>query len=162
MLRWLGAGLILCGGLAARRTLLEGERRAQRTRRELAAALEAMRSEIRLLLTPIPTLLLRTYGGEADAFFASVSERLRRGEPLGEAWRRPAEELPLPDAERQAVSALGARLDDSEEGACAALALCASALRRSYEASEAQKRERERLTSAICISISLFFAIILF
>ncbi len=162
MLRWLGAGLILCAGLAARRMLLADERRAQRTRRELAAALEAMRSEIQLLLTPVPTLLLRTYGESVDGFFAGVSDALRHGTALGAAWRRAVEDLPLPEAERQTVSALGDRLDDSEESACAALALCASTLRRSYETEEAQRRERERLTSTICISISLFFAILLF
>ena len=161
MLRWLGAGLILCGGLAARRTLIGSARRAQRTRRELAEALEEMRAEIRLLLTPVPALLRQMREESVDGFFTAVSDGLRRGETLGEAWRRSAEERPLPETEREAIAALGARLDDSEDGACAALAFVAAALRRSYDEAEAQRRERERLTTTICVCISLLFVILL-
>ena len=53
MLQWLGAGLILAAALLTRRTLLETDRAAQRTRRALAAAFETMESEVRALLTPL-------------------------------------------------------------------------------------------------------------
>lgn len=162
MLRWIGAGLILCGGLLTRRTLLETDRRAQRTRRALAAAFETMEAEIRLLLTPMPMLLRRSYSEEADAFFGQVSQALRYGKPLVTAWRDAAGMLPLPPEERESITALGARLGGSEEGVCAALSLNAAALRKRFEEIEAARPQKERLTTSICVSISLFLAIFLF
>ena len=162
MLRWLGAGLILCGGLLTRRTLLATDRRAQRTRRALTAAFETMEAEIRLLLTPMPTLLHRSYGAEADAFFGQASRELRHGKSLATAWRDAADMLPLPPEERESIAALGARLGGSEEGVCAALSLTASALRKRYEEIESARPQKERLTTSICVSISLFLAILLF
>ncbi|MBQ7713965.1 MAG: hypothetical protein IJT71_03645, partial [Oscillospiraceae bacterium] len=85
MLRWLGAGLILCAGLLTRRTLLSDARAAQDTRRALAAEFVEMEAEIRLLLTPFPTLLRRKRGAAADAFFARAADALARGAPLPEA-----------------------------------------------------------------------------
>ena len=161
MLRWLGAGLILCGGLSVRHGLLESGRRIQRTRRALAGAFETMEAEIRLLLTPVPTLLRRSWGDDADAFFANVSKALASGTPLAEAWRRAAEKLALPEDERETVAALGARLGGMEEGVCAALTLAASTLRRAYDATEAGRREQERLTTTLCISISLLLTVLL-
>ena len=162
MLRWLGAGLILCAALLTRRTLLETDRRAQRTRRALAAAFETMEAEIRLLLTPMPTLLRRSYGEEADAFFRQVSRGLRHGESLTAAWRAATDILPLPPEEREQIAALGTRLGGNEESVCAALSLAAAALRKRYEEVEAARPQKERLTTSICVSISLFLAIFLF
>ena len=161
MLRWLGAGLILCGGLLTRSTLIGGERRAQRTRRELAAAFEAMESEIRLLLTPAPSLLRRAYGVGADGFFGQVSGELTCGKTLAEAWRLATDALPLPENERAAVAALGTRLGGDEAGVCAALRLTAETLRKEYEAREKARAQNERLITSICVSISLFLAVFL-
>ena len=140
---------------------MAADRRAQRTRRALAAAFEAMEAEIRLLLTPMPALLRRACGEEADTFFGQVSEGLTLGIALAEAWRDAANELPLPQEERESVAALGPRLGGSEEGVCAALSLAASALRKRCDEIEAQQPQKERLTTSICISISLFLAIFL-
>lgn len=161
MLRWLGAVLILWGGLLTRRALLEEERRARRLRRELADALENMEAEIRLLLTPLPSLLRREWGGEAKDFFGAVSGGLRRGESFPSAWRAAAAQLPLPEPERAAVAALAERLGGGEENACAALRLCAGALRRSLTDLETAGPQRERLITVSCICISLFLAILL-
>lgn len=161
MLRWIGVACILSGGLLTSRAMLGEARRAQRTRRELAEAFEAMAAEIRALLTPLPALLRRSRGRCVEAFFADASRRLSRGETLTEAWRDAAALLTLPREEREAVAALGGRLSGDGESVCAALALSASALRRSHERAELSRRETERLTTSICISISLFFAILL-
>ena len=161
MLRWFGMLLIVCGGLLTRQALVDEMRRAQRIRSDLAAAFEAMEAEVRLLLTPMPALLRRTYGVEADAFLRGVSVRLACGTALETAWRDAAEGLALPEAERMAVATLGGRLDSGEEGVCAALALTASELRRDYDRNEVKRGERERLTTSICISISLFLGLLL-
>lgn len=161
VLRWLGAGLILSGGLLTRRALLGEARRAQRTRRELSAAFEEMEAEIRLLLTPVPALLRRARGASAEAFFRGTREGLSRGLSLAEAWRASSEELPLPPLEREPVAGLGARLDGGEESACGALTLAASELRRAYDRAERERGEKERLTTSICISMSLFLIVLL-
>ena len=161
LLRWLGAGLILSGGLLTRRTLLGGARRVQQARRELAAAFEEMEAEIRLLLTPVPALLRRAHTASAEAFFHAAREGLSRGLSLAEAWRASSEALPLPEVEREAVALLGARLDGGEEGACAALTLAASELRRAYDLAERERGARERLTTSVCLSVSLLLIVLL-
>lgn len=161
MLRWLGASLILCAGLLARQTLLGARRGMQRTRRELADALEAMEAEIRALLTPLPTLLRRKRGSAADAFFAAAAAGLEHGEMPAEAWRGAARVLTLPEEERQMLAAAGERLDGTEDGVCASLALAASSLRRAYRQNEEKRAEQERLTTSICVCISLFLAVLL-
>lgn len=161
LLRWLGAGLIFCGGLLTRRTLLGGARRVQQTRRELAAAFEEMEAEIRLLLTPVPALLRRGHGAAAEAFFRRTREGLSRGVSLAEAWRAASEVLVLPELEREPVALLGARLDGGEESACAALTLTASELRGAYDRAERERGAKERLTTSVCISMSLFLIVLL-
>lgn len=161
VLHVLGAGLILCAGLLTRRALLGESRRIQRTRRALAAAFEGMEAEIRLLLTPVPALLRRTCSPEAEAFFCPVRERLSHGESLPEAWHAAAAVLSLPPDERETIASLGARLDGGEESACAALTLTASELRRAYAREEEKRGETERLTTSICLCISLLAALLL-
>ena len=161
VLRWLGAGLILFGGLLTRGTLLDGARRVQRTRRGLAAAFEEMEAEIRLLLTPVPALLRRAHSESAETLFRGTREGLSRGLSLAEAWRGASETLPLPEIERESVAGLGARLDGGEESACAALALAASELRRAYDRAERERGEKERLTTSICVGASLLLLVLL-
>lgn len=162
MLRWLGAALILCGGLLARSELLERGRLAQRTRLSLASAFEAMSAEISLLLTPLPALLQRDYGAEADMFCASVLDGLESRGELCKAWKNASQALPLSEREREALALSGTRLECGEEGARSALALAAGALRGAYEAEEARRGENERLVTSVCICVSLFLTILLF
>ncbi len=159
MLRAVGTGLILCGGLLARQTLTEPVRRAQRTRLALAAALEAMEAEVRLLLTPMPTLLRRA--AEKVAFFGDVLSALSSAAGPREAWRMASDALPLSSEERELLAALGERTGGDEEHACAALTLTASRLRRRYDEIESSRRQTEKLTTSLCVSASLLLAILL-
>lgn len=161
VLRWLGAGLILSGGLLTRHALLGEARRVQQTRRELAEAFEEMEAEIRLLLTPVPALLRRAHTESVETFFRRTREGLSRGLPLAEAWRASSEALPLPETEREPVARLGARLDGGEESARAALTLAASELRGAYGRAERERGARERLTTSLCVSISLLLIVLL-
>ena len=161
MLRWLGAGLILASAFLMRRTLLETERRAQRIRRALAGALETMEAEVRLLLTPMPALLRRTYDTEEGLFFERASRELSRGGSLEDAWAHAAMALPLPPDERWNFAGLGGRLGGSEESVCAALTLAASQLRRRYDERDEQRPQAERLTTALCLSAGLLLSILL-
>jgi len=161
LLRGVGAGLILCAALLTRRALLGERRERQRTRRALAAAFETMEAEIRLLLTPLPTLLRRGCGAESRAFFETVSIALRRGGDPSAAWREAAEALPLPRNERESLALLGGRLGGDEESVCAALSLAARTLRACYDDAERRRGQDERLTTALCLSAGLMLVILL-
>jgi len=161
MLRAAGGALILLGGLAARQSALEAGRRAQRTRRELAEALERLEQEVRLCLVPIPRLLARRgYGAEAGRFFRRASEGAA-SESFAERWARAAAALPLDEQERADLADLGARLGGEAESVCAALRLAAARLRERHAREEPQRRERERLTTAFCLGASALLFILL-
>ena len=160
MLRWLGAGLILTAALLTCRTLLTTDRTAQRTRRALAAAFETMESEVRALLTPLPTLLARSYGEGAEPFFTAVTRELHCAD-LPRAWRIAAAELPLPSEEREMIAQMGARLTGDEAAVCGALTLGASQLRRAADAIEGQRAQKERLTSTLCLGAGALLALML-
>ncbi|MBR3562009.1 MAG: hypothetical protein IKN81_10895 [Oscillospiraceae bacterium] len=159
MLRWFGAGLILASALLTRRALLETDRAAQRMRRALASAFEGMEAEVRTLLTPLPILLRRPHGA-ADRFFAAVTRELQYAE-LPQAWRTAAAELPLLPEERETVAQMGARLTGDERTVCGALALAASQLRRAADAIDAQRTQKERLVSALCLGAGALLALML-
>lgn len=161
MLRWLGAGLTLCGAALVRRTLVEEGRRSQRTRRQLATALEAMEAEIRALLTPLPRLLRRDRGAEVCEFFVRTAYAVECGKPLGEAWSDAVEALALSGEERAAVAELGSRLDGGEESVCAALSLSARALRRRYDEIEQQRSASERIVTSVCVAAGLTLVVLL-
>ena len=113
-----------------------------------------------VLLTPLPTLLRRSYGEGADAFFAVAARELHRAD-LPRAWRAAAAELPLPPEEREIVAQLGARLTGDEAAVCGALTLGASQLRRAADAIEGQRTQKERLTSTLCLGAGALLALML-
>ena len=156
-MRLLGAALVLTGSLLLHRSLLLPVRRAQRARRELAEAFEALAQEIRLSLTPLPQLLSQSgRGAEADSFFSRV---LAHPGDLAARWSAAAEELPLEKEERAFLALLGARIGNDADGA--ALTLGARRLRERYERMERVGREREKLTGALCLSLGALLCTVL-
>ena len=160
MIRWFGAGLILSAGLMTRFSLVESDRTAQRLRLALAAAFESMEAEVRFLLTPIPSLLEGEYG-EANVFFRCVKNRLNENFDLPNAWAEAASALPLSKYERTILFQMGGRMEKDEDTVCAALAFGANGLRGSYEKTEGTRQQKERLITSICLSLSLFLALLL-
>ena len=160
MLRWFGAGLILCASLMTRFSLVESERAAQRLRLALAAAFESMEAEVRFMLSPIPSLLGRDYG-EANTYFTQVKNRLSEDFDLWDAWTEAASGLPLSKYERTIISQMGWRMGKDEEAVCAALTFGANGLRRIYEQAERTRQQKERLITSICLSVSLLLALLL-
>lgn len=162
MLRGIGAMAILGAGLMLRATILSKTRREERTMRALRDALLALEREIALNLTPLPVLFTRGgYGEATDAFFASVSEGLRAGGALRDCWAVSASELALPQAERERVAHLGTMLDGDEEAVRRALRAMADELSIALEARKRERAQRERVTTAICVSASVFLLLIL-
>ena len=161
-LRLSGAAMILAGAMLVRNTLVEEDRRIQRTRLALADAFESMASEIRLLLTPVPELLQRECCGEVRAFFSAALRQMREGAGPEQAFEEAARLLTLPEDEKKLAARIGGHIAGSEESACAALALAASSLRRGYERAAQMQKEKDRMTTTLCISAALFAAILLF
>ena len=151
-----GAGLLLRG------TILSKARREERTMRSLRDALLALEREIALNLTPLPTLFARGgYGEAADGFFASVGEGLRAGRTLRDCWAASADALTLPRAVKERVAHLGATLSGDEDGVRRSLLFMADELSKALEARECERAQRERVTTAVCVSASVFLLLIL-
>lgn len=162
MLRGIGAMAILGAGLMLRGTILSKARREERTMRGLCDALLALERDIALTLTPLPVLFTRGgYGEIADTFFTSVSERLRAGGTLRDCWAASAQTLTLPQAERDRVAQFGAMLGGDEEAVRRALRAMADELSAALEARERGSAQRERVTTAICVSGSAFLLLAL-
>ena len=162
MLRGIGAVLVLGAGLLLRGTIVSRMRREERTIRELRDALLALEREIALTLAPLPALFARGSPGEiADAFFASVSEGLRAGGTLCDCWAASAQTLSLPQAEKDRVAHLGATLGGDEDAVCRALRSMAGELSGALEARESGRAQRERVTTAVCVSASAFLLLML-
>ena len=162
MLRGIGAMAILGAGLMLRGTILSKARREERTMRALRDALLTLEREIALNLTPLPVLFARGgYGEIADALLASVSEGLRAGGTLRDCWAASAQSLTLPQAVKERVAHLGAMLGGDEEAVRCALRTMADELSAAMEVRERGRAQRERVTTAICVSASMFLLLIL-
>ena len=162
MLRGIGAMAILSAGLMLRGTILSKARREERTMREMRDALLALEREIALNLTPLPVLFPRGgYGEETDAFFASVSEGLRAGGTLRDCWAVSAQTLSLPQEEKERVARLGTMLGGDEESVRRALRAMADELSAALKARKRERAQRERVTTALCASASVFLLLIL-
>ena len=162
MLRGIGAILIIGAGLLLRGTIVSKARREERTMCVLRDALLAIEREIALTLTPLPVLFTRGGCGEiADTFFASVSEGLRAGGTLRSCWAASARTLTLPQAVKDRVAQFGAMLGGDEEAVRRALRAMADELSDAMEVREREQAQRERVTTALCVSGSVFLLLIL-
>ena len=151
-----GAGLMLRG------TILSKARREERTMLALRDALLALEREIALNLTPLPVLFASGgYGEIADAFFASVSEGLRAGGTLRSCWTASAQMLTLPQMEKERVARFGVTLGGDEEAVRRALRTMADELSAAIEARGRDRAQRERVTTALCVSASTFLLLML-
>lgn len=159
--RVIGAALILLGGLLTRQTLLTAARVHCTALREISEALEQMAQEIRLCLTPMPRLLEKARRGAAGEFCGAAAAYLRGGMPLAESWERSAHEVAFDAEEQELLAALGQRLSGDDESVCAALRLTASQLRARCDALQQDRREQERLISALCLCTSFLLMIVL-
>ena len=149
---------LLLGALLLRGGAVAPARRAQRARRELAEAFDALAQEIRLCLTPLPELLrAQGYGAEADAFFRCVLSA--DSEDFPDRWASAARELPLREEEREFLALLGMRLGGDGEGA--ALTLGAQRLRARYEREEGERKTREHLLTVLCLSLGTLLCVVL-
>ena len=100
-------------------------------------------------------------GPEAGAFFRAAASAAKQGERLPEAWKQAAEALPLPEADRMAVAALGEDLHGDEETICKAISLVTYQLAKALEESFRRKPEEDKRTAALCLSGAALLVILL-
>ena len=164
MLKGIGCLCILLGGCWARALQVTALRRELRVLADLLETLDRMDTEIRVNRTPLPRLLARLAPGRTrplELFLCRVSEAARRGEYLPGVWTREANGLPLGEEDRRTLRALGERLPGDEETACKGIELARSFLSGSLEEKRAGRADRERRTTALCLSGAALLAILL-
>ena len=164
MLTLLGSACVLGGGILARYVQMAERRREMDTLSDLLWALRRMAEEIRMARTPLPLMLERLASGcgpEAGAFFRAAASAAKQGERLPEAWKQAAEALPLPEADRMAVAALGEDLHGDEETICKAISLVTYQLTKALEESLRRKPEEDKRTAAVCLSGAALLVILL-
>ena len=164
MVKLIGSVLIFAGGLLARQCRRAECRRRLEALSDLLSSLRRMGEEIRMARTPLPLLLERLASGcgpEAGAFFRAAASAAKQGERLPEAWKQAAEALPLPEADRMAVAALGEDLHGDEETICKAISLVTYQLAKALEESFRRKPEEDKRTAALCLSGAALLVILL-
>lgn len=154
------------GGLLVAGAALGGwlGQRAERRRRmdtlwALSSGLSRMAEAVRLERTPLPRLLERL-GRESD-FFRRLGPALAAGEGAEAAWRRLAQDLPLPPEDREALAEAASGLSGDEAQVCRALTAAAERLERSLEAERAASMEREKRSAALWLSAGALLVILL-
>lgn len=164
MLKLLGSLCVAAGGVMAWYTQMSERRRKRSARSDLQRAFRRMGEEVRMARTPLPALLqglAADCGPEAAAFFRVVSKAARAGESLPQIWRREAEALPLDEAERAAVAALGKDLQGDEEKVCKAILHVTYALTQNAEDAERKRPEEEKRAAALWFCAAALLVIML-
>ena len=118
MIKMLGALLLAAGGLWLGMLKSAGQYRRASALLQLSAAMEMMRGEISLNLTPVPELMeliSRSFDGPVGIFFRNVSLLMPElgKETLAELWSRAVDgtaDLPLSRAEMDELRLLGGAL----------------------------------------------------
>lgn len=164
MLKVLGSFCVLCGGVMVRYFQAAERRREMDTLSDLLTALRRMAEEIRMARTSLPVLLERLSAGcgpDAGAFFQTAASAARRGENLGEMWRRASAALPLSASSTAALAELGDSLRGDEESVCKAISLVIYALAREVEERTRRQPEEAKRATALCLSGAALLVILL-
>lgn len=162
MLKILGSVCILIAGGVVRSGCLRACRREMNLLRDLIAALEEIRNEIRLNRTPMPRILNRIEkrsSGDSAAFFRAVSSST--AESLSLAWETEATALPLREEDVRAVVGMGKKLSGDEETICNGISLVCSQLQRTLSERQAKMEEVDKRNTALCFSASALLIILL-
>ena len=163
-MRFIGAGFLLISGWLLRGVLLSCGRARIRALRELGESFSLLACEIEQKLTPLLSLLHnKQKSALAEALFYRTLQGLSEEETenFAAVWQKACAELPLRETERDKIAALGFCLTGSEKQACDALSRTAQTLFSEAERQEAERRERERLITALCFAAGLLPAILL-
>ena len=157
-----GSLWVLAAGFLVWRSRREVRRRRRNALADLTAALERLEEEIRLVRTPLPTLLeklARDCRPDAAALFTGTARAARTGGDPVFAWRAASEALPLAEEDREALRSL--TLTGDEDRVRREAELVRARLARSLEALEAREPEEARRSAAFCFSAAALLVILL-
>ncbi|MBQ9349051.1 MAG: hypothetical protein IJT94_17220 [Oscillibacter sp.] len=160
-----GAALVLLAAALAVRSSLGERRRRRAALNDLARAFRRLAEEVRLSRAPLPALLARLAAGcgpDAAAFFRYTAVCLRRGDPLADAWRDSAADLPLSLADLRTVAELGADLRGDEDRLRRAVLAAADALSKSGAEMDDNWGAELRRTAALSFSAAALAVILLY
>lgn len=161
-MRAAGALSVLLGGLALRAALVRAGRDELRLLRALSEALVLLAQRISATLTPLPRLLQQ--GGwprEAEPFFDMLLELLDAHGVPETCWRTAAQAMPLAEPERAALALPAVVLRGEEEALVRALRIAAETLLSAAREKAARRGERERLITAVCLSVTLMLLLVM-
>lgn len=164
MLKLLGSLCVVSGGAMAWYFQRAERRRERNTRLDFQRAFRRMSEEVRMARTPLPVLLRALAGdcGEpAAVFFEAVSRAAAGGEDLPKVWRERAEDLPLREGDKSAVSALAGELQGDEEKVCKAISHVSYTLANSAGEAERTRPEEEKRAAALWFSAAALLVILL-
>ena len=122
------------------------------------------RQERGRILSDLTMLLTRLAEGREPknaALFLAAARSLRAGTPCLTAWRQAAEDLPLPEGDKQALSHLAEAWTGDEIGICKAITLACEKLQSSLKKFEKESAAEEKLMTALCFSTSALLVILL-
>ena len=163
MLKLFGSMCVLMAGALMQYRQVTEQRRQRRLLRELAAALEAMCSGIRVGRYTMPRLLQiaeKNCRGEGTVFF----ERVRREmevHGLAEAWNISADLLVLNDEEKEAIKEAAECFASDEERVCGGILVAAGRLRAAAEHRQQQASDGNRRTAVLYMSAAALIVILL-
>ena len=166
----LGALLLTAGGLWLGMLKSAGQYRRVNALLRLSAAMEMMRGEIALNLTPVPELMeliSRSFDGPVGEFFRNTSELMPElgKESLSELWSRAVDEtadLPLNRGERDELRLLGSVLGRFDAGEQERVLLLAADKFAGLASRAGEKAAQERkLCAGVGASAGLMLAIML-
>lgn len=161
-MKLVGSLFILAGGGLMWCLQRQAYQRRRTTLFDLVNALRSMGEEIRMVRTPMPSLLQKlaaNCGEDSQRFLQTVAAATREGERLTDAWRKGIGELPLSDREREIL--LGMELQGDEEQVRHAISLAAFQLAQCAEELERKRPEEAKRTSALCFSWAALLVILL-
>jgi len=158
-MKWMGSVLLLWCGLITRHALLEEYRRRLRLGEELCQGLEVLHQGVFYLRDPLPHLLhrCREKSNVSVSFWDGILSSMEAEESFETAWQRGCSLLPEPYASiwGDLKTVLSAGMQEE------VLILTGEEIRRVLTEERRRQRERDRLVSALCLSLSVLAVVVL-
>lgn len=160
-----GIACILLGALWGMGVAARDRRRRRRLLSDLTAGVTRIGEEVRLSRLPLPDLLGRLADDcapDAAAFFRTVAEGVRAGEPPGVRWRDAVRTLPLSTEDAQTLCELSTALRGDETQICNAAELASARLERSLGDMDRRASADLRQSAALLFSAAALLVILLY
>ena len=158
-MKWIGSGLVFCGGIWWWRILLRERQCRQNTLEHLMTALYQLREGIRMARASLPVLLQEL--ADREPFFAQVLRELQQTEKLAQVWHQASEQLLLPESCQTVWSWLGGQLIGDEQHVIEAITYAERVLEREWRNMEERREDANRQTTAKCFSVMAMLVLLL-